>query len=121
MTVGIPMQSLTRYFLPVTCAAAFLYGAEPAPHTSWPAYLGGADSAQYSALKQVTRVNVKQLEVAGTYATGEKGNYLFNPIVVDGVMYVLAKNNPSWRWMRRPAGNCGPTRIKAQSATRGIN
>ncbi len=93
MTVGIPIQSPTRYFLPVASAAAFLYGAEPAPHTSWLAYLGGADSAQYSALKQVTRANVKQLEPAWTYATGEKGNYLFNPIVIDGVMYVLAKNN----------------------------
>jgi glucose dehydrogenase len=35
---------------------------------------------------------VTQLEVAWTYQTGEGGNYLFNPVVIDGVMYVLAKN-----------------------------
>jgi glucose dehydrogenase len=62
-------------------------------HTSWGAYLGGPDSAQYSALKQINKSNVNKLEVAWTYATGEKGNYLFNPIIVDGVMYVLAKSN----------------------------
>ena len=30
--------------------------------------------------------------MAWTYPAGE-GNYLFNPIVIDGVMYVQAKNN----------------------------
>jgi len=80
-------------FSSITLMSAFLYGAHPAPHTTWTAYLGEADSAQYSALKQVTRANVKRLEVAWTYPTGEKGNYLFNPIVIDGVMYVLARNN----------------------------
>ena len=37
--------------------------------------------------------NVKRLEIAWTYPTGENGNYLFNPLVIDSVMYVLAKNN----------------------------
>ena len=56
----------------------------------WDQYLGGADSSQYSSLKQVDKSNVTQLKVAWTYPTGE--NYLFNPIVVDGVMYALAKS-----------------------------
>jgi glucose dehydrogenase len=60
---------------------------------SWPAYLGGPGSEQYSSLTQINKSNVKQLEVVWSYPTGEKGNYLFNPTVVDGVMYVLAKNN----------------------------
>src|SRR6516164_1030011 len=64
-----------------------------AADTSWPAYLGGPGSEQYSALTQINKSNVSQLEVAWTYATGEKGAYLFNPVVVDGAMYVLAKNN----------------------------
>ena len=63
------------------------------PHTSWPGYLGGPDSDQYTALKQINKANVKQLEIAWSYPTGERGNYLFNPIVIDGVMYVLANNN----------------------------
>lgn len=67
--------------------------AEERSFTTWTAYLGGADSSQYTSLKQVNKSNVKQLQIAWTYATGEKGTYLFNPIVVDGLMYVLAKNN----------------------------
>ena len=57
--------------LSISVTSALLYGAPP--HTTWTAYPGGSDSAQYSALKQVTRANVKQLEVTWT---GEKGNYL---------------------------------------------
>ena len=56
-------------------------------------YLGSPGSEQYSPLTQINKSNVKQLEVAWTYPTGEKGNYLFSPTVVGGTMYVLAKNN----------------------------
>jgi glucose dehydrogenase len=55
----------------------------------WDQYLGGADSSQYSALDQIDKSNVTQLEVAWSYPTGE--NYLFNPLVVGDTMYVLAK------------------------------
>src|SRR3984885_1947197 len=59
---------------------------------TWSQYLGGADSSQYSSLKQINKSNVRQLEVAWTYPTGP-GTFVFNPIVVDGVMYALAQNN----------------------------
>lgn len=59
---------------------------------TWSQYLGGADSSQYSSLKQINKSNVKELEVAWTYETGP-GTYTFNPVVVDGVMYVLAQSN----------------------------
>jgi quinoprotein glucose dehydrogenase len=62
-------------------------------HTSWQQYGGASDEAQYSALKQINRANVKQLTVAWTYPTGDGNNYRFNPIMVDGRVYVLAKNN----------------------------
>lgn len=75
--------------LVLTCAAKWALAAD----ASWPAYLGGPGSEQYSSLTQINRSNVKQLQVLWTYPTGEKGNYLFNPLVVDGAMYVLAKNN----------------------------
>jgi glucose dehydrogenase len=55
----------------------------------WDQYLGGADSSQYSSLKQIDKSNVGQLEVAWTYPTNE--NYSFNPLVVGNTMYVLAK------------------------------
>ncbi|HEY1338389.1 MAG TPA: pyrroloquinoline quinone-dependent dehydrogenase, partial [Bryobacteraceae bacterium] len=56
-------------------------------------YGGGPDSAQYSALKQIDRSNVNRLEVAWTYPTGDGRKYFFSPLVADGLMYVLAKNN----------------------------
>ena len=62
-------------------------------HVTWNDYLGAPDSAQYSALKQINKANVTQLQVAWTYATDDKINYDFNPVIVDGLMYVLAKNN----------------------------
>ena len=49
------------------------------------------DASQYSALKQINESNVSTLQVAWTYPTGDGGGYLFNPIVVDGMMYVQAK------------------------------
>jgi len=62
-------------------------------HRSWRDYGGAADAAQYSALSQINRSNVDKLSVAWTYPTGDGRPYLFNPIVVDGLIYVLAKNN----------------------------
>jgi quinoprotein glucose dehydrogenase len=62
-------------------------------HTNWSEYSGGSDSAQYSALEQINRSNVAKLEVAWTYSTGDHNKYFFNPLVVDNVVYVLAKNN----------------------------
>ena len=59
---------------------------------AWESYLGGAESTQYSSLKQVNKTNVKQLQVAWTYASG-MGTYEYNPLVVDGVMFLLAKQN----------------------------
>ena len=63
------------------------------PYTTWRDYAGTADSSQYSALTQINRSNVSTLQIAWTYPTGDATNYLFNPLVVDDVMYVLAKNN----------------------------
>jgi glucose dehydrogenase len=77
------------------CAAltiAVLSAADERPFTTWREHLGGADSSQYSSLKQINKSNVKQLEVVWTYPSGD-GQYLFNPIVVDNVMYVQAKSN----------------------------
>jgi quinoprotein glucose dehydrogenase len=66
--------------------------AKPAaPHTTWAEYAGGADGSQYSALTQINRSNVSTLQVAWKYSTGDGGGYLFNPIIVDGTMYVKAK------------------------------
>ncbi len=62
-------------------------------HKTWSDYGGAADTAQYSALAQINRSNVSKLEVAWTYATGDDHRYFFNPVVVDRMVYVLARNN----------------------------
>jgi len=67
--------------------------AYPQDHSKWQEYGGGSDAAQYSTLGQINRLNVKQLEVAWTYPTGDSNKYFFNPVAVDGRLYVLAKNN----------------------------
>jgi quinoprotein glucose dehydrogenase len=60
------------------------------PYTTWSDYGGAADSMQYSALTQITKQNVSRLELAWFFPVPDrKGNFGFNPIVVDGVMYVL--------------------------------
>ncbi len=63
------------------------------PYTTWSNYSGAPDSSQYSALTQINRDNVANLKPVWTYPTGDNNKYFFNPLVVDSVMYVLAKNN----------------------------
>ena len=62
-------------------------------YKTWSDYGGAPDSAQYSALTQINRSNVSKLEVAWTFPTGDNNKYFFNPLVVDGVIYVLARSN----------------------------
>ena len=71
-------------------------GAKPSkaaakPYTTWTAYGGGAHSSQYTALSQINKANVSQLQVAWTFPVN--GNITFNPIVVDNVMYVQGTGN----------------------------
>ena len=55
----------------------------------WWDNLGGPDSSHYSALDQITKANVTQLEVAWFYPHGVTA---FNPIVVDDMMFVSGRN-----------------------------
>src|SRR6476469_9835742 len=61
------------------------------PYTTWTVYGGGADSSQYSAFDQINRSNVSQLGVAWTFPVA--GTVIFNPLVVDGVLFLQASNN----------------------------
>lgn len=60
---------------------------------SWPDYGGSPDQSKYVVTKDLTRRNVSKLAVAWVYPTGDERAYQFNPIVVDNVMYLLAKNS----------------------------
>ncbi|HEY2015704.1 MAG TPA: PQQ-binding-like beta-propeller repeat protein [Bryobacteraceae bacterium] len=60
------------------------------PYAAWSDYAGSMDSSQYSALKQINKSNVKQLEQVWFYpAPGPSNRFAFSPLIVDGVMYVL--------------------------------
>ena len=62
-------------------------------YKTWKDYGGGPDSSHFVDLKQINKSNVNQLEVAWVYPTGDNRSYVFNPIVVDNVMYVQARNS----------------------------
>ena len=53
----------------------------------WPAYGGGPPNIHYSSLAQINRTNVKRLQVAWTFDTGEQGGLQTSPIIVAGVLY----------------------------------
>jgi glucose dehydrogenase len=53
----------------------------------WPVYGGAPDNMHYSSLEQINRTNVKQLEVAWSFDTGERGGLQTSPIIVDGILY----------------------------------
>src|SRR6188472_2909981 len=55
------------------------------PYTTWRSYSGGAHSSQYSALDQINKGNVAKLQLAWSFPV--TGNSIFNPVVVDNVMY----------------------------------
>jgi quinoprotein glucose dehydrogenase len=72
-----------RYLLP------FLLASTLAAQT-WSTYGGSPANTHYSALKQINRANVSQLQVAWTYNSGDAfpGSEMeCNPIIVDGTMY----------------------------------
>ena len=68
------------------------HGRGARPYTTWNAYLGGAHSAQFTALDQITTANVSRLQVAWTFPAGKR-TFLFNPLAADGLVFVLAGAN----------------------------
>jgi quinoprotein glucose dehydrogenase len=62
-------------------------------HLTWSDYGGSPDAAQYSGLTQINRSNVTKLKVAWSYPTTDGNKYSFNPLIADGLMYVMAKNS----------------------------
>jgi quinoprotein glucose dehydrogenase len=76
-------------FITVVCRAT------PAgqDYKTWSDYGGGADNSHYVDLKQIDKSNVNELEVAWIYPTGDNRSYVFNPVIVDNVMYVQARNS----------------------------
>ncbi len=72
-------------------------GIEEAPvdlqkYSGWEAYSGTKDGMRYSSIDQVTTSNVKNLEIAWRYSSGDRDSLnrtqnQCNPIIVDGILY----------------------------------
>lgn len=85
-----------RIAIPAAAALALMIAAAQQPkrpYSTWSDYGGSADSMQYSSLKQIDKSNVDKLQLAWFHpAPGPSGRFSFNPLVVDGVMYVVGKD-----------------------------
>ncbi|MCC5937177.1 MAG: pyrroloquinoline quinone-dependent dehydrogenase [Lunatimonas sp.] len=78
-------------YLPL-CGFALLWGlyacgVSPEQEAEWREYLGGPDRNHFSPLDQIHAGNVRELQIAWTYHTGDSGHMQTNPIIVDGVLY----------------------------------
>ena len=86
---GIAVVGLATVWLATLAGQARQGGtgraAAAKPYTTWQSYAGGAHSSQYSALDQINTKNVAKLQVAWSFPI--TGNSIFNPVVIDGVMY----------------------------------
>src|SRR5450432_3907969 len=79
--------------LALAIGIAVPFAAAEQNHKTWMDYGGGPDSSHFIALDKIDKSNVSQLQIAWTYPTGDNHAYLFNPVIVDNVMYVLARNS----------------------------
>ncbi len=61
--------------------------------TQWADYGGTPDQSRYVVTPDITKKNVSKLAVSWIYPNADERNYQFNPVIADGVMYVLAKNS----------------------------
>src|SRR5215813_3027452 len=86
-------------FLIFALASAILAGVHTAKAGSqhgslasqdWPVWGGSPENQHYSSLVQIDRSNVKQLQVAWTYDTGEKGGVQTSPLVVGRTLYGIS-------------------------------
>ena len=61
--------------------------------STWEQYGGGPDQSKYFDGPQITKENVSQMQLAWVYPTVDSMPNFFSPIVVDTIMYVMAKNS----------------------------
>ena len=74
-------------------AALLLVAGAAAQARDWREYGGGPDQSKYVAMKDITKSNVANLTIAWMYPSGDRRAYQFSPLIVDNVMYVLAKDS----------------------------
>ena len=72
------------------CCTALNTSAQQGGNVNWADFGGGPGDPLYSPLNQINRSNVSDLQVAWSYPAEDSG-YTYNPLVIDGVMYIVAK------------------------------
>jgi quinoprotein glucose dehydrogenase len=95
---------------------------QPLRYTTWSAYGGTPDQIRYSTLAQINRDNVRQLQVAWTYDSGESGGLQTQPVVADGVLYAYTPTHKTVA-LRADSGELLWTfdsGIRGQGANRGV-
>lgn len=108
------------------------------PLADWPAYGQNPGGSRYSSLTQITRDNVKDLQVAWIYQTGDVSNgsnlattsaFEATPILVDGTLYfstpfnrviALDPETGAERWTFDPKINLS-VRYSEQFTSRGVS
>jgi quinoprotein glucose dehydrogenase len=88
------MRSLTKFaplaaLLACTCFPAEISAQSGALRgiQDWPWYGGSPEGNHYSTLSQINRSNVKQLQLAWSFDTGEQGGLQSSPLIIDGVLF----------------------------------
>ena len=87
MRAPAPLLS-SALFLSSLAAASSL--AAQASSADWPVYGGSDDHTHYTRLSQISPANVRQLQIAWTFDTGDEfagSEMQANPVVIDGIMY----------------------------------
>jgi glucose dehydrogenase len=88
-----PRISLLAIGVAVLLGSAVQFGQTHPPRTTWRDYGGGPDNSRYVELSQINKENLNKLDVAWTYSTQDNLPYNFGPLVVDTMVYVLARSN----------------------------
>jgi alcohol dehydrogenase (cytochrome c) len=96
MTTQLTLAFVLALVLPASLAAQVtadrLVRADAEPQ-NWLTYSGGYFSQRYSALTQIDRGNVKDLELAWILPNQVFGAWQSTPLVVNGIMYVTQRPN----------------------------
>jgi hypothetical protein len=110
------------------CAFAAVSGAVR-PSATWSAYLGGAQSSQFTPLDQINLSNVSRLEVAWSFPAGQR-SFMFGPLMAAGLVFVLAgaddlvalgaATGAVWSRIRAPSAPAASTTGAAPMAAIGV-
>ena len=79
--------------LAIGLGVAAALAATPSAQRNWSQVGQDAGATKYSTLDQINTSNVKSLQQAWTFHTGDKSGFFEStPLVIDGTMYVTAQN-----------------------------